>query len=191
MNYADLKTILISDQPSLRLKANEAELIKLIPEIKPCIGFNQNNPWHIYPVYDHILHVVDGVSNDINVRLAALFHDLGKPACYQEDNEGIGHFKDHWQISKAIFLKYADKFDLTNQEIELVGNLVYYHDLRHLDDKLNIDEQKALLKTLGETGIIMLYDLKKADLLAQNEKYHYLLKELMEEKQKMLALEKE
>ena len=191
MNYIDLKKILSAEKPSILLNERESELIEIIPEFKACQCFNQNNPWHIYDVYNHILHVVDGVSNNIIVRLAALFHDIGKPLCYQEDNNGIGHFKGHWVISQEIFLKYAEYFDLTEAEINMISNLIFYHDIRHLDDKLSIDEQKKLLKSFGQKGIIMLYDLKKADLLAQNEKYHYLLKELSEEKQKMLTLEKE
>lgn len=45
----------------------------MIPELEKCKNFDQNNPYHIYDVYEHILHVVDGVPQNIYVRLAAFF----------------------------------------------------------------------------------------------------------------------
>ena len=191
MNYLDLKNILLTDKPSILIKEKENEIFSLIPEFKISKGFNQNNPWHIYDVYEHILHVVDGVSNNIIVRLAALFHDMGKPYLYTEDEDGVGHFKGHWIKSQELFLKYANSFDLSDNEIDLISKIIFYHDIRNLDSKLTKEEQIALINSFGIDGINKLYEIKKADLLAQNEKYHYMLKDLMEEKQKILALKKE
>ena len=86
----------MSNKPSKKLLASEQKLFKLIPELEKCKSFKQNNDWHIYDVYEHILHVVDYVPNNISIRLAALFHDIGKPASYKEDEFGIGHFYGHW-----------------------------------------------------------------------------------------------
>ena len=191
MNYLDLKNILLTDKPSILIKEKENEIFSLIPEFKISKGFNQNNPWHIYDVYEHILHVVDGVSNNIIVRLAALFHDMGKPYLYTEDEDGVGHFKGHWIKSQELFLKYANSFDLSDNEIDLISKIIFYHDIRNLDSKLTKEEQIALINSFGIDGINKLYEIKKADLLAQNEKYHYMLKDLKEEKQKILALKKE
>lgn len=191
MNYLDLKNILLTDKPSILIKEKENEIFSLIPEFKISKGFNQNNPWHIYDVYEHILHVVDGVSNNIIVRLAALFHDMGKPYLYTEDEDGVGHFKGHWIKSQELFLKYANSFDLSDNEIDLISKIIFYHDIRNLDSKLTKEEQIALINSFGIDGINKLYEIKKADLLAQNEKYHYMLKDLMAEKQKILALKKE
>jgi len=52
----------------------------IIPELKPCIGFDQNNKFHEYTVYDHIAHAVANYNGtDIAVKVALLLHDIGKP----------------------------------------------------------------------------------------------------------------
>jgi tRNA nucleotidyltransferase (CCA-adding enzyme) len=41
------------------------------------------------------LAVLEGVPARIDVRLAALLHDIGKPACFTVDQNGVGHFYNH------------------------------------------------------------------------------------------------
>lgn len=121
--------ILLSDNPSDSIRNNEEEIFRLIPELKTCKGFNQNNEWHIYDVYEHILHVVDGVSPNITMRLAALFHDIGKPLSYTEDENKVGHFFGHWDESIKIFNTFSDKHNINKDIKERVINLIYYHDM--------------------------------------------------------------
>lgn len=104
-NY--LFDILLSEKPSLLIKDNEDCIFKMIPELEKCKNFDQNNPYHIYDVYEHILHVVDGVPQNIYVRLAAFFHDIGKPYTYFKDDSGIGHFYGHFLKSNKIFLDFS------------------------------------------------------------------------------------
>ena len=61
MTYNELLEVLLSNDVYNRLKQKESALFELIPELKECKGFNQNNKWHMYDVYEHILHVVSGV----------------------------------------------------------------------------------------------------------------------------------
>ena len=58
-----------------------------IPEIKQCIGFQQNNPHHNRNVWDHTLFAVSVAPKDIYTRLALLYHDIGKPLCYSRSEE--------------------------------------------------------------------------------------------------------
>ena len=50
-----LESILVSDEVSSLIRENEEGLFSFIPELGLCKGFNQNNEWHIYDVYDHTL----------------------------------------------------------------------------------------------------------------------------------------
>ena len=184
MDIEELYNILLSENPREQLLYNEDELFKLIPELKVCKGFNQNNKWHIYDVYEHILHVVDYVPLDLTLRLAALFHDIGKPLSYTEDDEGIGHFYGHWDESIKIFNEFSDKYNIDKDIRNKVSNLIYYHDINIA--KLDEERLKQLFETFDVEGIKQLYELKKADLLAQNEKYHYILKDLDDQKEKLL-----
>jgi tRNA nucleotidyltransferase (CCA-adding enzyme) len=173
LNKNDLFTILLSDNPSIIIKKNEELIFELIPELKECKNFKQNNPWHIYDVYEHILHVVDNVPNNITIRLAALFHDIGKPKVYIEDENGVGHFYNHWIISKEIFLRFALKNNLDDKLTKSVANLIYYHDINI--DKITLEQLSEIIDAFDEKEINLLFQLKRADLLAQNEKFHYLL----------------
>ena len=185
MNIKQLYNILLEDKPSEGLLKNEKELFDLIPELEICKGFNQNNEWHIYDVYEHILHVVDYVPIDLTLRLAALFHDIGKPLSYKEDENGIGHFYGHWETSLNIFNNFSNKHKLDKQIINLVSNVIYFHDINI--GKLNDLEKEKIYNSLGIDGFEKLYQLKKADLLAQNPKYHYILNDYDKQKEKILA----
>ncbi len=70
----------------------------------------------------------------------------------------------------------------------LISNLILYHDLNigKIDDsKLN-----KLTTILGENGIIKLFQLKRSDLLAQNEQFHYMLDDYDIQKERMLLIKR-
>ena len=180
--------ILLSDKPSMEIVNNENELFILIPEFKKCRGFNQNNIWHPYDVYQHILHVVDKVDSNIILRLAALFHDIGKPEVYSVDENNVGHFFGHWEKSNDIFLSFAKKCNLDQKTIDSVSKLIYYHDLNI--SKLDEKDIKKLLSNFSEKELKMLYILKRADLLSQNEQFHDNINIYNEEEKGLLKIKR-
>lgn len=178
--------ILLSETPSVLIKENEEYIFEIIPELKLSKGFNQNSSWHIYDVYNHILHVVDGVDGDIILRLTALFHDIGKPFTYTIDENNIGHFYNHWNKSCEIFLKFSEKFNLSVELTKIVYKLIYYHDINI--SKLNDKELNAFLSKFTINEINMLYEVKKSDLLAQASMYHYLLDDYDKQKKALVSI---
>lgn len=176
---------LLQNKPSEFILENENEIFKFIPELSLCKGFNQNNIWHVFDVYEHILHVVDGVPNNIVLRIAALFHDVGKPFVYSEDEDGVGHFYGHWDKSKEIFDSFAERYNLDAEIKELVSNLILYHDLNV--GKMSNEELNRLVGIFGEKGICMLFELKRSDLLAQNKQFHYLLEDYDKQEEEALS----
>lgn len=185
MKLEELFDILVQDKPSILIKNNEEKIFELIPELRICKGFNQNNEWHIFDVYEHILHVLDNVENNLILRLAALFHDVGKPLCYTEDELKVGHFYGHWEKSKEIFEEFASKYNIDESIKEIVSNLILYHDINF--DKLSKDELDVIIKELKFDGIIKLFNIKRSDLLSQNPKYHYMLGKYDEQENKILS----
>ena len=188
MNYEELLNILLSDNVYEQIKEHEQDIFLLIPELKKCKGFNQNNKWHIYDVYEHILHVVSGVDKNKCVRIAAFFHDIGKPSTYTEDENKIGHFYNHWNESVSIFNRYKDKFDLTDEEIKLIINLIYYHDINL--DKITKEELEILIERICIENIDLLFNLKRADLLAQSKEFHNLLININNQEQAIIKIKK-
>ena len=74
--------------------------LMFIPELSLMENFKQNNPEHIYDVLDHTLVTMKCIEPKLELRLAMLLHDTGKPLTYTQDEEGIGHFNGH-QIKSA------------------------------------------------------------------------------------------
>lgn len=181
-----LNEILVLGKPSIFIKIYEEEIFSLIPELEYSKGFNQKNKWHIYDVYDHIMHVVDNVDFDYELRLAALFHDIGKPFVYSEDENGVGHFYGHWDKSKEIFLDFAKRNRIDEKVIKRVSKLIEYHDINI--DYMNESELNKFISLFSSEELIMLFKLKRADLLAQNSEYHYLLENYAIQAQKVLKL---
>ncbi len=176
--------ILTSEKPSRLIKENEEYFFNLIPDLKKCKGFNQNNRWHIYDVYEHTLHVMDGVPKDLTYRLAALFHDLGKPYAYTEDKDGIGHFYKHWVKSNEIFKDFAQQNELDEKMTNTISKLIAYHDINL--GKINKEEEEKIANIFSKEELLMLFKLKRSDLLAQNPLYHNMLKDYHEQEDKLL-----
>ena len=166
MRYVELVEILLSDKPSIKLREKKEDIALLIPEIKKSFNFDQKNIWHPYDVFEHTLRVVDEVDNSLVLRLAALFHDIGKPYKMKLDDDGQGHFYGHWDKSKEIFIQYKNNFYIGYESFTLICNLIEYHDL-------NIDMRnvRKILKEFSEDEFKQLLSLKRADILAQNKDF--------------------
>lgn len=133
---------------------------KILPEILPMIGLDQRNPHHAYSVWEHTARTVAKMSPDPTLRLAALFHDIGKPACFSLDLNGIGHFYGHPEQSVTLCQAAMERLRFDRKTIQSVSALVKFHDLP-LDPSPRILRRR--LSLLGRNGLEQLFCLKKAD----------------------------
>lgn len=162
----ELNSILLSNSPS-KIIEEYFEIFKvLVPPLKAMKGFKQNNPYHYLDVLEHTFKVLDNVPNDLSLRLAALFHDIGKPNTYQE-KDGIDHFYGHYHESVIITLPILQELKYDNKTIDEVINLIEYHDLE-LSCAKTI---KKLLNKIDVPLFMKLLDLKAADIKGQSPKY--------------------
>ena len=171
----NIKDILMDKKPSIRLDQSREMLFSVIPEFKESYGFDQKTDWHIYDVYNHTLKVVDNVPAILPLRIAALYHDMGKPFTFVLDENGIGHFPNHWLVSLEIFDKHYKDFNLSKEDIELISKLILFHDLRFND----INMASEMNKQFGD-DIDLLFNIKEADIIGQNPKYSDTLYEQLE-----------
>ena len=93
------------------LIAGAPVLCRFIPALEETVNFNQHSPHHAYDVYTHICHVTAAVPREATLRWAALLHDVGKPACYTQDETGRGHFKGHAQVGAAMAAEILRELD--------------------------------------------------------------------------------
>lgn len=140
-----------------------------IPELKDLIGFQQNNPYHAYDVFDHTVHAIEKCeSDDLVVRLAVFFHDFGKPHSYQDGEDGNRHFKGHGKISADITDSIMNRLRFDNETRNNVVELVYYHDATFEVGKKYI---KRWLNKIGEKQFRRLLEVRKADIKGQKPDY--------------------
>lgn len=160
----ELKKMLTCGKPIAMLFAEFVQVItQILPELKPCIGFEQHNKYHRHQVFSHMLHVVDFCKSDkFEIKLAALLHDIGKPDAFVIGDDGYGHFYGHPETSYKIAQELLQKhLRLSNDEETLVLNLIRYHDM-HIPETM-----KAVRKALRNHGEAFLRDffiLKQADM---------------------------
>ena len=67
----------------------------MLPEFEPAIGFQQESRYHDLTVDEHTFAVVQAAADagaSLAVRLAALFHDLGKPHVAWRGTDGRLHY---------------------------------------------------------------------------------------------------
>ncbi len=166
--YDEFKQIIMFDDVGSFLKDFKEIFFELIPELEKCDGFNQHNEYHIYDVYSHTIKVIENSPMNIYVKIASLFHDIGKPNKYQLDDKGIGHFLNHAQSSNDIFKEFANKYKLDNNSKKIISDLVLYHE-DDLSDKNN--KIYNFYKKYNMNRIELLFDLKRADVLSQNPKF--------------------
>lgn len=129
-------------------------LSEVIPEILPCVGFEQKTHYHNLNVWEHTVKAICSVESVTRLRLAMLFHDLGKPACYQFYNEE-GHFKGHASVSADICEKRMTELRFDNETFKTVLSLVKFHDITMRDDPVIIKKQ------LSKYGEELFFDLLK------------------------------
>ena len=140
-----------------------------IPELKDMFDFPQNNPYHDYDVYGHTIHAVEHCdSDDLAVRLAVFFHDIGKPHSYQDGEDGIRHFKGHGRVSAEITDNIMKRLRFDNETRNNVVELVYYHDATFEVGKKYV---KRWLNKIGEEQFRRLLKVRKADILGQKPDY--------------------
>ncbi len=138
-----------------------------IPEIVPMFDFEQHTPYHKYDVYTHSVKATVSADNgDKMLRLAAYFHDIGKPDCFITDENGVGHFYGHAKKSMEITDSVLKNLRFDNKLRLGVLELIKNHDAPIEDEGKRI---KRLLGNLGAEQFFRLLKLQRADNAAQSE----------------------
>lgn len=143
-------------------------IVEFIPELAACVGFAQNSRYHCYDVWEHTLHALEfNTDRDLVTRLSILFHDIGKPHCYTEDEEG-GHFKGHGPIGTRMTEELLHRLHFDNATIERITRLVDYHDRAFPAEPRAI---KRLMQKMSDDDISRLMEIQRCDRLAHAEAY--------------------
>lgn len=136
-------------------------LAQIIPEIGPCIGFDQQNPCHDRDVWAHTADALAAAPQDPVLRWALLLHDLAKPCCFSLDDRGIGHSVGHPARSEVmahrIFRSLKSDKKLEKQACQLIG----WHDA---ELQLGRPAARRWLNRLGQEQLLRLLEMKRCDI---------------------------
>lgn len=100
--YVELNKLLRGENVTAVLLRCPEILGVVLPEILPCVGFEQHSSHHAFDVWGHTARAVGAVPPELALRWTMLFHDLGKPNCFTLDDDGRGHFYGHTVLSAQI-----------------------------------------------------------------------------------------
>jgi tRNA nucleotidyltransferase (CCA-adding enzyme) len=154
----ELIRILAADRPSvgLRLLAHTGVLAAISPELAAQAGVPQNKiPGD--DLWDHTMRTVDASDNRPVLRLAALLHDIGKPATAAD-----GHFYHHERVGAELTVAFLERLHLPRSTAERVVHLVRQHMFRYEPNWGDAAVRRFLAK-IGPAAIEDLLALREAD----------------------------
>ena len=157
--WAELVKLLAASVPSigLRLLAATNLLDVVLPELAAQRGIPQNKIGGD-DLWDHTVRTVDAVGPDRPiVRLAALLHDVGKPATMAD-----GHFHGHDAVGAELAAAILDRLRAPRAESDRVVDLVRHHMFTY-DPAWGDAGIRRFIRRIGRAHLDPLFALREAD----------------------------
>ena len=162
-------------------------ITEIIPEFKPCIGFEQHSPYHKYTVWEHTVIAMNSAPADnLNLRRTLFFHDIAKPVCAKFDEDGRGHFKGHDQKGAEMTAEIMKNLRYDGKSTAYAVMLISRHSQKI---KNSVDVKKMMSET-GDELFFELMQMKKCDNMGKNPQClneNILFDELIKEGYRILA----
>ena len=163
--------MLLTENPgeSLRLLEETGILEIFIPEFKDCRGCMQHDArgFHDFDVADHLFYACDGATKDsLIVRLAAFFHDIGKPDVRSteiKDGVELIHFHKHEVVSEKKCRTIMTRLKFPNETINRVCHLVREH-MFYYEKNWSDSTVRRFIIRVGYENFDDLIELRKADI---------------------------
>lgn len=129
---AELLKILASPKPSIGLTILQKTglMAYVFPEIHKMYGMQQAPEWHHKDIFYHTMQVVDNaaqLSDKVEIRFAALVHDIAKPLTRRIDPPKGYTFHGHDAVGERILDKVAERMKLSNTLRDYLKKLTLLH----------------------------------------------------------------
>ncbi len=169
--FDELSKILLTKKPSVGLKILEKTgiLALILPELYECKEISQRKV-STANVLEHIYLCVDAAASagyNLTVRLAALLHDIGKPATMIYNRYGIMRFPEHEAKGSELSTIVLRRLKCSNQLIEDVRLLVLNHTAKDTDH-LRDGDIKRFIRSVGKDKLQMVFELQWSDQIASS-----------------------
>ncbi|MBW2064840.1 MAG: HD domain-containing protein [Deltaproteobacteria bacterium] len=160
--------ILLSRKPSYGIKIllKTSVLKTFLPELSE--GYRRRqNPYHGYTIFRHIMETVDRVKPELELRLAALFHDIAKPRVRKKD-DNYYRFLDHDRVSSHLAREIMTRLRFSKHLTEQVVKLVSRHMINYNSDWSDRAVRRFMIR-VGPEYLDRLLALREADLIAHGK----------------------
>jgi len=157
----ELSKLLLGAHPAkaLRLARDAGVLLHLLPEFEPAIGYDQESARQHLTLDEHVFAVVQAGADagvPLEVRLATLLHDLGKPEAERDGG-------DHAAIGAAVAARALSRLRYPTRLRAYVVRLVREHPFAPEGEPLPVDARRFLARH-GERLALDLLAHRAADL---------------------------
>lgn len=153
-------------QKGLQLAKNLDIMSFIVPELEETYSIGQNKA-HKYDVFEHLLRTVQCSADkgySLEVRLASLFHDIGKPRSRRwSDEKNEPTFYGHDVISARMAEKILDRLKFPKKVIEDVVKLVRWHMFFSDPDEITLSAVRRMIVNVGKDHIWDLMNLRICD----------------------------
>ena len=144
---------------ALRLLADSGALRVLMPELYAGDGMLQNPVYHRYDVLQHNLHACMAAPCQLTLRLAALLHDVGKPAVYASQGNMHGHERTGAQMAAQILTRLGMDRHTTRSVCTLIARHMF-----DLDGRAKVSTVRMRFAQWGFAFVEDLIALRKSDI---------------------------
>ncbi|MDP2649948.1 MAG: HD domain-containing protein [bacterium] len=138
----------------------------IIPELEDGIGCGQNQA-HSFDVFEHLLRSLQHAADKeypFEVRLAALLHDVGKPASRRWSDEKKDYtFHGHEVIGARMAKKILKDLRFSAETTDMVYKLVRWHMFFSDPDKITLSAVRRMIRNVGTKNIEHLLNLRICD----------------------------
>jgi putative nucleotidyltransferase with HDIG domain len=165
-----------------------------IPELEEGIGCDQKGE-HIYDVFEHMLHALGHAEEKgwgLDIRLAALFHDIGKPRTRRWDGTKAGGkgkytFYGHEVVGARMVAKIMERLRFSKDLSEKVVKLVRYHMFFSDTETITLSAVRRTIVNVGREHIWDLMQIRECDRVGMKKKeapyrlrkYHAMIEEAL------------
>lgn len=172
----EFNKIILAKKPSTGVEMlNETGLLNIfLPEFAETEGVEQKNKYHHKDVFYHTLEVLDniaGKTDALNLRLAALFHDIGKPKTKRFDQKSGWTFHGHEIVGKRMVYTIMKRMRYSSEAINYVQKLTALHlrPMALVDSEVTDSAVRRLIFLAGDQ-LDDLMTLCRADITSKNPK---------------------
>ncbi len=142
-------------------------MAQIIPELAPCIGYEQHSRFHSLTLYEHLAEAVENCPNEAGIRLAMLLHDIGKPMTQTEDDSGEWHFYAHAEKSAELADIALLRFHASNALRERVREIIRYHGM------VPENTDRFIRRRLSKHGLALFRDIMLAHIADDSAKAEF------------------